>query len=239
VRAVVPASPARQVDGCLLGPIAGNGHSKHGNGHANGESSAVPPQRQNGPARNGDESPAINKYVLEDRHLIDRCLAGKAGAWSQLYNRFHGVLIISIRSIVGTTRADADLVDEIAARVWYALVSDDCALLARFDTERGCRFSTFLSLIAKTQVRLLFRTERRRKSREKIASKPEVEASSCGSLFSLLDDEFISTLSQAERDFYLNILIADGVGGADDKYSRNNAWQLRHRVRKKLFQYLK
>ena len=63
-----------------------------------------------------------------DRKLVDRCLAGEVAAWEEFYAQCHDPLCTAIRIILGRSHGDANLVDEIAARVWYALVADDGAL---------------------------------------------------------------------------------------------------------------
>jgi DNA-directed RNA polymerase specialized sigma24 family protein len=118
-----------------------------------------------------------------------------------MYARFHTPLVASVRAFLGPAGRDPYLIDEVAARVWYALVRDDFWLLARFDIRRGCRLSTFLSLIAKAQARLLLRSERRRRVREQAVAKFEIEEPAEGRLDSLSGEEFVATLSPAERTF--------------------------------------
>jgi len=173
--------------------------------------------------------------VLQDRALVDRCLTGDPVAWSQMYNRFQGTLLASIRAFLGKAGRDFHLIDEVSARVWYALVRDDFHLLAKFDAERNCRFSTFLSVLAKSETRELLRSERRRRIRELVASRPEMDAAEKSVLS---DDEFVATLSSAERVFYSEVLLSTTGTAQEDQYTQNNLWQLRHRVRRKLEQFL-
>lgn len=180
----------------------------------------------------------VSAFVLRDRDLVDQCLAHQPGAWSQMYARFQAPLVASVRAFLGPAGRDPYLVDEISARVWYALVRDDFWLLSRFDVRRGCRFSTFLSLIAKAQARLLLRSERRRRSRERAVAKFEIEEPNSGGLYSLSGEEFIATLSPAERTFLVDVLVASTETDMPDRYSRQNLWQLRHRVREKLIKFL-
>ena len=184
-------------------------------------------------------SPRRNLKVVQDRRLVEKCLAGETSAWSNLYVQFHDALLTGIRAFLGQAGQDSNLVEEIAARVWYSLVKDDFELLGKFDARRGCRLSTFLSLVAKNEARLLLRSERRRKSRELAASRQEGEAP-CqnGSIGWLSDEEFIVTLSPAERSFYFDVLVAEKSQSAAPEYSRQNQWQLRHRIRKKLERYI-
>jgi DNA-directed RNA polymerase specialized sigma24 family protein len=177
--------------------------------------------------------------VVEDRRLVDRCVAGETTAWSSLYGYSHDSLLAGIRAFLGTGGHDANLVDEIAARVWYALVKDDFELLNRFDIRHGCRLSTFLSIVAKNEARLLLRSEKRRKVRELAASKHETESSPTTDVaISLSDEEFVLTLSPAERIFYFEVLIDRRGTGSSAKYSEQYRWQLRHRIRKKLERFI-
>jgi hypothetical protein len=207
----------------------------------NGGPPMVDPQHTSKPMNEvspGDRSNAnspISKLVEQDRELVDRCLCGERGAWSQIYHRFHGSLLASIRGFLGETGQDTHLIDEISARVWYALVRNDFELLSKFDASRNCRFSTFLSALAKTESRLLLRSERRRKRREMLASKTEA-LDPIGNVLS--DDEFLATLSPAEREFYCDVLISSYAPEVEAQYTQENLWQLRHRVRRKLEQFL-
>ena len=77
-----------------------------------------------------------------DRELVDRALAGQPGAWDDLYFRCHQPLLAAIRAIIANRTVDPNLVDELAARVWYAVVRDEGRLLDRFDPGRGCTLTT-------------------------------------------------------------------------------------------------
>lgn len=182
--------------------------------------------------------PKSNLAVLQDGKLVQQCLAHQPGAWSRMYSRFHSPLVASVRAFLGPAGRDPYLIDEVAARVWYALVRDDFWLLARFDVRRGCRFSTFLSLIGKAQARLLLRSERRRRLREQAVAKSEIEEPADGRLDSLSGEEFVATLSPAERTFLIDVLVASSDCNARDRYSNQNLWQLRRRVREKLLKFL-
>lgn len=192
----------------------------------------------NGKAKLVGPKTGSKNLVIQDRILVDRCIGGEPSAWSQVYDRFHGSLLASIRAFLGRAGQDAHLVDEISARVWYSLVRNQFELLAKFDPARGCRLSTFLSVLGKSEARLLLRSERRRKTRECVASRPEIEHPDGLGAGALADDDFLATLSPRERAYYLDILVAPGEVADDSSYSRQNQWQLRHRVRKKLEQFL-
>ncbi len=80
-------------------------------------------------------------------------------------------MLRSIEHILGSDHADPNLVDELAARVWYALVADDGKVLAKFDARRGARLGTFLRCLAKDVTIRHFRSEYRRRRRERVAGK--------------------------------------------------------------------
>ena len=180
-----------------------------------------------------------SEHVIADRALIDPCLSGQPHAWSALYRHCHDGLLGSIRAFLGRNASDASLVDEIAARVWYALIRDDFELLARFDVNRGCRLSTFLSVLARTEARLLLRSERRRRIREHAVSRQESGRSAAShAAETISEQEFVATLSPAERGFYDEVLKACCDTSEAVNYTPQNTWQLRHRVRKKLERFL-
>jgi len=177
--------------------------------------------------------------VLRDGELVRSCLRGEPSAWSQLYQSHHDPMVASIRAILGRMGSDSNLVDEIAARVWHALVQNDFELLSRFDVQRGCRLSTFLSVLAKAESRLLLRSERRRRVREQAASRSETAQRDYRGIPVIMSEkEFVALLSPAERTFYDEVLSAPVASGSTSRYSKSNLWQLRHRVRKKLEDFI-
>ncbi|WP_425616596.1 hypothetical protein NA78x_000245 [Anatilimnocola sp. NA78] len=176
---------------------------------------------------------------MDDRLLVESCISGEPQAWSLLYQHCHDSLIKTIRLMIGKSSADLDLVDEIAARVWYALVRNDGELLARFDPLRGCRLTTFLAILAKSEARQYFRGERRRRAREEAASRCAPEHHSDDTWLRLdTEEQFMETLTPAESEYYRTVLIGEGDGLVGPKYSNGNSWQLRHRVRTKMLRFL-
>jgi len=237
-RAILVERPALDSHTQINDPEPKNGTPKAGRNGKPVNSNTVNGEKAEPLAADGVDpqlSGKISRFVKQDRALVDRCLAGDPVAWSQMYGRFQGTLLASIRAFLGKATRDFHLIDEVSARVWYALVRDDFELLAKFDPARNCRFSTFLSVVAKSETRQLLRSERRRKVRELVASRPELDASDKSVLS---DDEFIATLSSAERVFYSEVLLSTAGTAREAQYSQNNLWQLRHRVRRKLEQFL-
>jgi len=180
--------------------------------------------------------------VEEDRELMGRCLAGEVSAWDELYCRCHAALSSSIKVLLlGGGDSDLNLVDEIAARVWYALIENDGRLLARFDPRRGARLITFLRAVAKTEVSRHFRRERRRQRRERIAlrGRPSHQPADDAETAALLR-EFLPTLAVGEREFYEDHLAGPLAGGGeiDREPLSVNARELRHRIREKLLRFL-
>ena len=75
---------------------------------------------------------------MEERPLAiaDRCLAAELAAWEELYAKCQGPLCTAIRDILPRkySSSDPNLVDEIAARIWYTLVKNDGEILAKLTT---------------------------------------------------------------------------------------------------------
>lgn len=179
---------------------------------------------------------------LADQHLIDRCLAGDVAAWEKLYSQNHPGLLVSIEILLGYGTSDQHLVDEIAARIWYALVANDGELLARYDAKRGARLSTFLRALAKDEVSRHFRTERRRRNRElrALREKPKYETPDDSRSGSSLTD-FLGTLTPHERSFCDNYLLAatsESGNQARQTHTSFNIRQLSSRIRRKLLKFL-
>ena len=174
-----------------------------------------------------------------DGSLAQRCLAGEVDAWEQLYAQCHDPLLVSIGILLGRQSSDSNLVDEIAARVWYALVANDGELLARYDANRGARLITFLRALAKDEIARHFREEVRRRNRELSAlrERPRHEERTLGQQVSSLT-EFLCTLTPQEKIFCSDYLLAEPAP-AEGPYSSANIWQLSHRIYHKLLHFLK
>lgn len=78
---------------------------------------------------------ASKAFLQADRQLVDRCLAGEVAAWEEFYAQCHDPLCTAIRIMLGRPHGDPNLVDEIASRVWYALVANDGKLLGRYSPD--------------------------------------------------------------------------------------------------------
>lgn len=174
-----------------------------------------------------------------DAMLVERCVAGEVAAWEALYGQCHEPLLTSVRIMLGRQSNDANLVDEIAARVWYALVAKDGELLARYDSKRGARLVTFLRALAKDEISRHFRAEVRRRKRElevlrEKGQHPGVAPSH--PVDSLA--EFLCTLTAHERAFCSDYLLAQPTGAPEKLHSEANVWQLTHRIYLKLMRFL-
>lgn len=185
---------------------------------------------------------------LADYALVQRCVAGEVGAWEELYAQCHDPLLALIRRMLGPGKSDPNLVDEIAARVWYALVADDGQLLTRYDPEKGTRIITFMRAVAKDLMGRHFRTERRRRYRElkslqHTRRQHAANNESFASFYSV--GEFLGTLSPKERQFADAHLLGEASdnGNGDGQedgglHSLSDFWQLSCRVHRKLLQFL-
>ncbi|MCE5268547.1 MAG: hypothetical protein LLG00_11745 [Planctomycetaceae bacterium] len=191
-------------------------------------------QREDRPAR------ADPVGAKADYRLTARCLAGEVAAWEGLYAQCHDALCISIKVMLGR-KSDANLVDEIAARVWYRLVDKDGELLSRYSPARGARLITFMRALAKDEMCRHFRSAARRRSRESVAvqsrgRQEENEPQSLGSDLKL----FLSTLTPQEHVFCREVLLGEPTTGpSDSARSKTNVWQLTHRVYEKLRRFLR
>ena len=174
-----------------------------------------------------------------DGLLARRCLAGEVAAWEQLYAQCHEPLLMSIRVMLGRQSSDASLVDEIAARVWYAVVANDGEMLLRYDPNRGARLATFLRGLAKHELARHFRQETRRRRRELSAlrERPQYGDNNSSPPASALAD-FLNTLTPGERGFCNDYLLAEPAAAAEAAHSTATVWQLSHRVYRKLLHFL-
>ena len=175
--------------------------------------------------------------VLSDRKLVERCLAGEVAAWEELYAQCHQPLLSLISAML--RQPDASLVDEIAARVWYALVENDGELLGRFDPARGTRLITFMRALARDLAARHYRSELRRQKREREVLRqksryhiPEEDATDASL------DEFMATLTPHERGFCSRHHLATPSDEGEQLASPDSVWQLTRRIRRKLLRFL-
>ncbi len=87
-----------------------------------------------------------------DRQLLDQCLAGADGAWSDFVDRYIALLI---HVVVTTAKLQlptvpSDLRDDMVAEILMALVDDDFAILRRFKGHSS--LGTYLVVVARRIV---------------------------------------------------------------------------------------
>jgi len=76
----------------------------------------------------------------------------------------HGLATVAtprsrVDTALGSNSNDLQLVDEIAARVWYAVIRDGGRVLAGFDPQRDTRLRVFLTGVARLEARQYLRTD--------------------------------------------------------------------------------
>lgn len=174
-------------------------------------------------------------YIEQDRKLIERCLKGQSSAWETLYEQCHASVCDGIRSLL--TCRNEELVDEIAASVWYRLVCDGCKLLASYDAAKRVRLASYLGAISKNAVRDYLRSERRRRHRQ-ATHVVYYQSRTKPPLSSVEFDEFIEGLPNLEQRF-LKWTIDPTASVECFTGTRNYDYQLRHRLRKKLHSFLR
>jgi len=160
-------------------------------------------------------------------------------AWEQLYARCDEPLRVSIRIMLGRQSGGGELVDEIAARVWYALVANDGELLSRFDATRGARLTTFMRMLAKSEIVRHYRQEMRRRNREleSLREQPRRSERTFAQQMNALA-EFIRTLTPQEQVFCNEYLLAEPAASSERSYSSANIWQMSRRIYRKLLRFL-
>ena len=201
---------------------------------------AEPPRERQRPRRR--KRIPIGRGPDADQELIDRCLDGEEKAWEQLYVQFHSRLVGAVKFLLGPEGQKVHLVDEIAARVWYALLRDDAKLLARFDVTRNCRLDAFLMGVARMEILRYFRSERRRQAHEMVGGRRlrDRQPVSDAQMVAMLD-EFLSTLTDGEREFMEDYLVSLPPDEEEDtdgqEMTDSNIWQRRHRIRCKMTEF--
>ena len=177
--------------------------------------------------------------IRADAELVKRCIAGEVAAWEELYDQCHEPLLRSVERILGSDHADANLVDELAARVWYTLVAEDGKLLAKFDARREARLGTFLRCIAKDVTSRYFRSESRRRRRERAVGKRRpLKPGVSGDVEPAMAD-LVETLTPCEQEFLNQHLLSNELTEESPReYSSTNIWKLASRIRQKIKEFV-
>jgi hypothetical protein len=177
---------------------------------------------------------ADSAAALDDLQLAQRCVAGEVAAWEQIYAQCHDPLSASVKVMLGAQSRDANLVDEIVARVWYTLVANDGEVLAQYKPKRGS-LVTYMRTLARDQITRYFREELRRRKREQssVRAQPLANSSPVDSLA-----EFLGTLTPHEQVFCSENLLAESTGTVPEAQSTTNIWQTSHRIYRKLLRFL-
>ena len=181
-----------------------------------------------------DGSVELEGSAEGDRQLAKRCLAGEVAAWEDLYGRYHEPLCRAIGGMLGAGGSDLSRVDEIAARVWYAVVRNDGELLNRFDPARHTRLGGFLRGLARIEIMQYFRTEYRRRNQEAACfahagGSPSVSDWQVNAMI----EDFATTLTAGEQEFLEEHLLGQAEDG-ERRWSDATIWQRCHRIREKL-----
>lgn len=212
----------------MVPPITvGEGPAPEPRAHANGtHSQASREEPIDSSAHNGDEQ------------LVARCRAGDEAAWAEVHAKCHAHVVRQIRYTLGELGRDDNLVEELAARVWYGLICDDGYLLQRFQPNRARGLEKYLAAIARFEVLRHQRSEFRRRRREHYRQSMLSENRDDEALRDMTIDvnSFLPSLTPREQEFFHHVLM--GNNGHHMRISAPNSWQLKHRIRKKLLEFL-
>jgi DNA-directed RNA polymerase specialized sigma24 family protein len=194
--------------------------------------------KNNGTSTNGAVKQHNGTLLKRDRDLVRRCLKGDVAAWQEMFDRCQPHLLASIGSLLKPYGLNTNLAEEIASRVWFSLVGANGSLLDRFDAHRGCQLTTFISALARHELLMYWRTEKRQRKREQAAMirRPSVHPNDAD-CFQIVWDEFVATLTQRERSFLEDVLLVPSATPETENLSQTNFWQLRSRVTAKLKLY--
>lgn len=153
-----------------------------------------------------DHAPDARRNGVDGR-LVQRCLAGEAEAWDLLFRQAHPILLESARYLLGPNRRDDDLVEEIASRVWYALLRDNHRVLARYDAAEN-HLGAYLFGVAKREIQQFWRAQRRRLTHESQGGQRNSSCDHAAELeASALLQEFLAQLNAGEQEFLAGFLL--------------------------------
>ena len=192
-------------------------------------------------AERGGDGPKKGR-VLVDQQVVQRCLEGDERAWEKLYRKCHPRLRKAIELLLGVDASDGHVIEEIAARVWYALLKDNHRLLAAYDADRDSALDGFLMGLARIEILRYTRSERRRHSHEMSGGRNRLEEQRVSDWqLATMMDEFTSTLTAGERKFMERFLtgpVDDQTDAELEDLPATTVWTRRYRIRRKLNRFL-
>jgi DNA-directed RNA polymerase specialized sigma24 family protein len=172
---------------------------------------------------------------------VQRCLSGDERAWERLYRKHHPRLRKAIEALLGGDPGDAQLIEEIGARVWYEVLKHNCRLLSAYDADRDSDLDSFLMGLARIEILRYRRSERRRLSYEVRGGRRRLEQQHVSDwhLATMLDD-FTSMLTPGEQEFMERFLTGPGGNEPDGEFDvpATTVWTRRYRIRRKLERFL-
>jgi hypothetical protein len=177
--------------------------------------------------------------------LIQECLAGDQEAWRLLHRLYHPQLLLKITELLGPgARKDRDTAEEIAGRVWLALVVRDSYRLRIYDPRRGS-FNTYLRALVRQVIQQEYRRHgprsrggRHRPREVRLAGAGGRDATILPTPLAALLGEFEATLTPRERQFLREHLLGPSAGDACFRVSSAYRRKLRQRVTAKLLAFL-
>lgn len=184
--------------------------------------------------------------IAADVTLVRQCIAGDVAAWEYLVAEYQPFLTAAVASLLRAWKTDVSAAEDVIARTWLALVDHDGELFTKYDPERGVRLRFFLLAIAKDLARRHLRTEARH---SRAQGRAEKRRDWCLQedivLDSVLLSEFWGTLTDGEQAFFTEELTPEGAATlglpipttTDAPHTRNAAYCLKHRIRKKLLKF--
>lgn len=172
---------------------------------------------------------------------MQQCLADDERAWEKLYRRYYPRLKKAIELLLGVDAAEFHLIEEIAARVWYAVLKDGRRLLAAYDPDRDTALDSFFMGLARIEILQYMRSERRRHMHEIAGGRIKLEEQRVSDWqMGVMMNEFAATLTPGEKKFMDGSMIGP-VEGQDNEESSlppTTVWTRRHRIRRKLRSFL-
>jgi DNA-directed RNA polymerase specialized sigma24 family protein len=184
-----------------------------------------------------------SQKVVADRDLRQRCLGNDPAAWQELFRRQQTRLGGIIARLLQGRVVDENVVDEIRAKVWHALIEHEYGQLRVYEPDRAS-LDTYFGLLAYRQVVLWVRSNRCRHAHEATLPPEEpvdpraVDGLTEAYLRECLEILGPDLLSPKERKVFDEFLMRVPDGRTRCTLSDANVWKLTQRVRAKLLALL-
>ncbi len=171
-----------------------------------------------------------NRDGQRDQRLVRECMAGDAAAWRRLYASYYARLVAYAGAVLRREgRRDANLADEMAERVFVALLIGPRPLLEQYDPAQAPLWE-YLKALGRRRLRALLRDRHERQARMTPLPSPPLPDPRADTVpLQTLVEELRVQLPPRQQEF-LQAYADTGLGDKVPGFTDSAAWKMKERI---------